>query len=104
MALEAVVGQQPTHIRMSREDHAVKVVGLALEPVGAGKHIDDRRHLRALVGFGAQANARVQRRRQEMVDHVEPLLALGMIHRRHVGKVDKAERRIVAASEASISR
>ena len=96
MALETVVGQQPPHVGMADEDHAIEVVGLALEPVGARKYIDDRRHLRGFVGLRAQADARVQRRRQKMVDHVEPLLAFGMIDRRHVGEIDETQRRIVA--------
>src|ERR1700730_2190981 len=43
MAVEAVVGQEPPHVGMAGEDHAIEVVALALEPVGAGKHVDDRR-------------------------------------------------------------
>ena len=50
MALEAVVGQQAAQVRMAGEQDAVHVVGLALEPVGAGKHAGDRRHRRLLVG------------------------------------------------------
>src|SRR3981081_2083175 len=34
MAIEAVVGQQPPHVRMAGEDHAIEVVAFALEPVG----------------------------------------------------------------------
>ena len=32
MALEAVVGEQPPHVGMAGEQHAVEIVGLALEP------------------------------------------------------------------------
>src|ERR1700736_6580407 len=60
VAVEAVIGQQTPHIRVAGEDHAVEVVGFALEPVGAGKHLDDRGHLRSLIGFGAQTDARIQ--------------------------------------------
>ena len=35
MAVEAVIGQQPPHVGMAGEDHAIEVVALALEPVGA---------------------------------------------------------------------
>ena len=31
-----------------------------------------------------------------MIDHVETLLAAGIVHRRDVGEVDEAQRRIVA--------
>jgi hypothetical protein len=40
MALEAAVGQQSSHIRMADKDHAVEIVGLALEAVAPG-HADD---------------------------------------------------------------
>ncbi len=81
---------------MADEDHAVEIVSLPLKPVGAGKHVDDRGHLRGLVGFGTQANARIQRRRQQMIDHVEPFLAAGIVDRRHVGQVDEAAGWVVA--------
>src|SRR5258705_9029500 len=57
MALKAVVGQQPPHVRMTDKDYPVKVVGFALEPVGPWKHLDDRGYLSCLVGFGTQADA-----------------------------------------------
>ena len=38
MALEAVVGEDAAQVGMAGEQDAVEVVGLALEPVGAGKH------------------------------------------------------------------
>ena len=52
--------------------------------------------LRSLVGFGAQTDARIQRRRQQVVDHVEALLAAGIIHRGDIGQIDEAAARIVA--------
>src|ERR1700738_1716578 len=52
---EAGVGQQPPHARMAGEDHAIEVVAFALEPVGAGKHLDDRRHLGRLIGWRRRA-------------------------------------------------
>src|ERR1700688_4880485 len=94
--LEAVVGQQPPHVRMAGEDHAVEIVAFALEPVGTGKHLDDRRHLGRLIGCRAQADARVQRRRQQMVDHVEALLAAGIIYRGHIDEADETAAGIVA--------
>src|SRR5207244_10548114 len=44
MALKAVVRQQPPHVRMAGENHAIEIVGLALEPVGTGNNLDDRGH------------------------------------------------------------
>src|SRR5450631_1844189 len=96
MAVKAVVGQKPPHVRMPGEDHAVEIVGFALEPVGARKHRDDRRHLGGLVGLGAQADARIQRWRQKVIDHLKALGAAGIIHRGHVDQADKAAAGIVA--------
>src|SRR5713226_1928798 len=96
VALKAVVGQQPPHVRMADEDHPIKIVGFALEPVGPWKHLDDRRHLSRLIGFRAQADAGVQRWRQQVIDHVEALLAPGVIHRSHIDKADEAATGIVA--------
>src|SRR6266446_46877 len=96
VALKTVVGQQPPHVRMTDEDHPIKIVGLALEPVGPWKHLDDRRHLGSLIGFRAQADAGVQRRRQQVIDHVEALLALGIVHRGHIDEADEAAIGIVA--------
>jgi hypothetical protein len=78
------------------EDHAIEVVGLALEPVRAREDIDERRHLRGLVGLGTNADAGVQRRRQQVIDDVKTLLAAGIVHRGDVGEVDKAAGLVVA--------
>ena len=42
MALEAVIGQDAAQVRMAREQDAVKVIGLALEPVRRREHADKR--------------------------------------------------------------
>ncbi len=47
-------------------------------------------------GCGAQPDARVQRRRQQVIDHVEALLAAGIVHRGDIGEVDEAAAGIVA--------
>src|SRR3954465_261590 len=38
MALETVVGEDAPHVGMAGEQHAVEIVGLALEPQRAGEH------------------------------------------------------------------
>src|SRR5256886_13369731 len=96
VALKTVVGQQPPHVRMTDEDHPIKIVGLALEPVGPWKHLDDRWDLSRLIGFRAEADAGVQRRRQQVIDDVEALLALGIVHRGHIDEADEAATGIVA--------
>jgi len=40
MALETVVGEDSAHVGMTDEEHAVEIVGLALEPVGAREDFD----------------------------------------------------------------
>src|SRR5258706_4115008 len=81
---------------MTGKDHAVKIVGSTLEPVGSRNYLDDRRHLVSLTGCGAQADTRVQRRRQQVIDHIKTLLAPGIIHRRHIDQADEAADEIVA--------
>src|SRR3954471_21739615 len=84
MALEAVVGEQPAHVRMAGEDYTVEIVGLALEPVGAGKDADDGSDRRLLVDLELHPDAQVQLGREQMVDDVEPPLAPGPVDRRDV--------------------
>ena len=96
MPLETVIGEDAPHVGMAGEQHAVEIVGLALEPVGAAKHVDQRRHRRRLVGRHLDAHALVQPRRQEMIDDVEALLARRPIDRGDVDDVDELAGRIVA--------
>ena len=96
MAFETVIGQQPPQIRVAGEQDAVEVVGLALEPVGAGKTDDRARHRRRLVGLDAHADAVVQPGAQQVIDHIEALLALGVIDAANVDQAAEAALRIVA--------
>ena len=61
IALEAVVGEDAAQVGVAGEQDAVEVVGLALEPVGAGKDRRDRGHRRRLVGHHLHADAHVLR-------------------------------------------
>src|SRR5690606_18594284 len=72
MAVETVVREQSPQIRVTAEENAVKIVGLALEPERPGKNTGDRRHWRRFVGLHLQTDALVLFRRQEMIDDVEP--------------------------------
>ena len=45
---------------------------------------------------GAQPDAFVQGRRQQVIDHVEALFAAGIVHRRDVDETDEAAAGIVA--------
>src|SRR5690606_25052904 len=84
MALEAGVGEDATQVRVSGEEHAVKIVDLALVPVVRREHVDHRRNGRLLVRRDLHADALVLTRRQQMVHHLEPLLARGIIGTRDV--------------------
>ncbi len=79
MALEAIVGQDAAQVRVPVEQHAEKVVGLALVPVGAGKH---GQALATGVASSVATLTRiraVQLRRQQVIDDLEALLALGIV-------------------------
>ena len=74
--LEAVVGEDAAQVRVAGEQDAVEVVGLALEPVGAGKNIDERRAPASSSSVcDLHADAPVVLGRQQVVDDVEALLA-----------------------------
>ena len=51
---------------------------------------------RGFAGLRTQPDAGVQRRRQQMIDHVEALLAPRIVHRGDVGEADEAAAGIVA--------
>ncbi len=89
---------------MAGEQDAVEVVGLALEPVGAGKDRRDRRHRRLLVGHHLDADARVLARAEQVVDDVEALLAARPVDAADVGEVDEGEPRVVAQEGARTAR
>src|SRR3954452_1558375 len=96
MALEAVVGEQPAHVRMAGEDDTVEIVGLALEPVGAGKDADDGSDRRLLVDLELHPDAQVQLGREQMVDDVEAALAPGPVDRRDVEQAQELAALVVA--------
>src|SRR5262249_46115711 len=87
MALESVVGEQPAHVRMTGEEHAVEIVRFPFEPVGAGKHADDRGDRRPLIHLEFHPDAQVLLGRQQMIDDVEAAFAAGPVDR---GNVDDA--------------
>ena len=96
MPLETVIGKNAPHVGMAGEQHAVEIVGLALEPVGAAKHIDQRRNGRDFVGRAFDTDALVQPWRQEMIDDVEALLARRPVDRGDVDDADELAGRVVA--------
>ena len=79
MAGKAVVGENATQVRMPREENTEQVVGLALEPVGTGEDAGDRRHRHRVVGRELHPHADVLRRAEQMVHHLEALLALRVV-------------------------
>ena len=96
MAFKAVVGEQPAQIRMALEHDAIEIIGLALEPVGARKDIDDGSDRTILIDLDLDANTPVPGRRQQMVDDVEAVRALRPVHRREIDKGKEGAARIIA--------
>jgi hypothetical protein len=96
MTFEAVIGQKAAQVRMARERHAVEIEGFALEPVGAGKNLDDRGDRRRFAGLDLHADALVMRRRQQMIDDVETPRPSRPIDRGHVDEANKRATGIVA--------
>ena len=74
---------------MAGEENSVEIVGLALEPVGAGKHAGDRGHRRVLVGLDLDAYAQIPLRRQQVHDDVEALSARRPVHAAKIDDVDE---------------
>src|SRR5437667_450586 len=69
--------------------HAIEIVGLALEPVGAGKDVDDGRNRCALGDLEPHPDAAVLARREQVIDDVEAPLAVRPVDR---GRIDEAEK------------
>src|SRR5260370_18368445 len=96
MAVEPVVGHQPAHVRMTGKEHAVEIVGFALEPVRARKYPDDRRNGCRLVAFHLHADGQVLLGRQGMINDVEAALAAGPFDRRDVNEAPELAELFVA--------
>lgn len=62
---------------MAREEDTKHVPDLALVPVGAGEHLDTRGDVRDLVGVCLDADTRLVRDREEVVDDLGLVLCLG---------------------------
>ena len=80
MAFEAIIGENPAQVGMAREENAIKIVSLSLEPAGPRVDPGYRGNRSVLVGLGFEADALVPIGRQEMVNDVETLLARGIVH------------------------
>jgi len=59
MPFETVICQDAPHVGMTGEQHAVEIVGLALEPIGSGENFHDRRHRRRLIDLDLDPDAPV---------------------------------------------
>src|SRR5260370_21103950 len=96
MTLNAVVGQQPAHIRMAGKEHTVEVVGFALVPVGTGEDADDRGDRRCLIGLDLHAESQILLGRQEMVDDIEAPVAARPVYCCDIDKAPELASLIVA--------
>src|SRR6516164_11134549 len=81
---------------MAGKEHAVEVVGFALEPVGTREHADDRRHRRRLVDLDLYPDALVLLGREEMIDDVEAPLPPRPVNRGDVGDAPELAPFVVA--------
>src|SRR5581483_8105669 len=77
------------------EEDAVKVVGLALVPIGAGEEPGKARHRVRLVGLEAHADALIEPWTEQMVDDIEALLTVGKVHTADVDQAAEAAERIL---------
>jgi hypothetical protein len=91
MTVKAIIGQDAAQVRVAGEQDAVQVEGFALEPVGGRKHVDRARHRRVFVGHHLHADAGVLVRAQQVVDHVETLLARRIVDAADVDEADKRQ-------------
>ena len=73
MAAKAVIGQDTAQVGVAREQHAVHVVHLALQPARDRPQPGDRRHRMLLVGRDVDVETMVAGQRQEAIHHLEPL-------------------------------
>ena len=96
MAGKTVVGEDAAQVRVIGEQDAVKIEGFALVPVGGGEHRDDGGDGRVLVGLELHTDAAVLVGRQQMIDDVEALLAVGVVHAADVDEADETAIGIVA--------
>jgi hypothetical protein len=84
MPLEAVVGQDATQIVVAREDHAIHVEDFALQPARHRPQARHGRHRRMLGGRNLDQHAMVRRQREQHVDHLEALGAIGVVDAGHL--------------------
>src|SRR5262249_30868038 len=104
MALESVVGEEPPHVGMAGEQDAVEVVGLAFEPVGAGKNVDDRGYRRRLVGFELYPDAPVLLRRKQVIDDIEASLTARPVDRRHIDDAQELAALVIAQERHDLQK
>ena len=94
--LEAVIGEEPAQVRMAREQDAVEVVGLALEPVRRREHLDHGGHRRLRRRSAPSRGCGVMAQREQVVDHVEALLAGRIVGAADVDEAAEGAGRVVA--------
>src|ERR1700728_4831256 len=96
VAFEAVIGQNAPQVRMAIKQHAEQVINLALVPVRP--RIDSRRtrDRRVFVGRDLDPDPPVQPRRQQMIDDIEPLLALRIIGPRNIDDRNEFSGKVLA--------
>ena len=94
MALETVVGQQAPQVGMIGEQDAIHIENLALRPVGRGMNGYDGIDQFVLGHAELHADALVLGHGQKMVNHVETLLAVGIVHGGDIDQRGELARRV----------
>ena len=98
ISLELRVEQESPQIRVAAETHPEHVEDLALQPLGALPQIGECRHLGIVSSWSVdlQAHAVAVAQGVQVIDHLEALLALRAIDRRHIDQHGHVEIGIVA--------
>lgn len=79
MAVETIVGHNPSEIGMTDEEHAEKVVDLALVPICAVIETGDRRHGCRLVCIRLHPDPGIVTDREQIVDDLKSLISCRVV-------------------------
>ena len=96
VTIEAVIGEDTAQIRVTFEHDAVHIPHFALAPACCGEHRHGAGHDHPLAHRHFYTDTAVFAHRQQMVDHLEPLGAAGIIHCRDVNQLREAAMLIIA--------
>ena len=102
IALETIVGEDATQVRIAAERDTVHVEHLAFEPASDGPQAGDARDRRRFVGRHLDLDAAVLGQREQAVIDVEPLGTFGIIDARNLHQLLIFEAWRIAESAAHL--